>query len=505
MKPRVGLILVAVVAVALAGCGTASSGSTRASKDSITIGLSSNLTTLDPMNTGSIGTDMSVISSIYSSLVTRGPDLKIHPDLATEWSQPTPTTWRFTLRQGVTYSNGDPFDASVVEWNFQRLLDKNNSLRLTSFFSDVVGAKAIDASTVEITTKQPNPDLLNSLSFLYLLDPKWVPGNNPATSALGTGPYKLDAFNSGSDVKLSANPKYYGGAPKIKNATYKIVTNGSARTSGLITGELDVVSTGGIVASDVDRLKKQDNLTVNTLESSGTLFVKFNTFKAPMDKVEVRQALNYAIDKKAISDSVFKGTAPDSAGQLITPIYAGYNDSLTSYPYDPDKAKQLLADAGYPNGFTVELDTPTDYYSGELVTQAIAEQLKAVGVTVKIETMPFSVYQDKHLKQRDLAPMAYITTAWPTLTGTGLMSLWETGNIYSYWNDKEFDTALAQARVTSDEKAQNEWYDKATARVRDQAPVLFLFRTPAITVTAQDVNWSGRPDTFVRPYDMSFR
>jgi peptide/nickel transport system substrate-binding protein len=503
MRRTIALIA-PVVVLALAACGGGgASGSSRADQDTVTIGLSSNLTTLDPMNTASIGTDMSVISSIYSSLVTRDPDLKIGPDLATAWSQPSPTTWRFTLRDGAKYSNGDPFDATVVVWNFQRLQDKKNNLRLASFFTNVTAVKAVDATTVELTTKQADPDLLATLSFLYLLDPKWVPSHNPAVEALGTGPYKLASFNSGNDVRLSANPDYYGKAPAIPKAVYKIVTNASARASGLITGELDVVAGGGIAPSDVDRLKKQSNLTTSQIESANTLFVKFNTFKTPIDKLAVRQALNYAIDKKAISDSVFKGTAADSQGQLITPIYSGYNPDLTPYPYDPAKAKQLLTEAGYPNGFTVELDTPTDYYSGELVTQAIAEQLKKVGVTVTIQTMPFSVYQDKHLKQHDLAPMAYITTAWPTLTGTGLMSLWETGNTYSYWNDKEFDTDLQQARVTSG-TAQAEWYKKATERVRDQAPVLFLFRAPAISVAAKDVTWKARPDNFVRPYDMSF-
>lgn len=494
------------LAATLSGCLGTENAASRSAGSSVVIGLSSGVATLDPMNTTSVGSDLSVLSSVYSSLVTRRPDLTIGPDAATSWERVTSERWRFRLDEEATFADGTPLDADVVVWNVERLLDPDNGLRMTSNFPSLLRAEKIDAHTVDLVTDGPDADLLGALSFLYLLSPGYVEGRNPATAAMGSGPYEITSYSAGGNVELRARDDYWGEKPDIGHVTFRITPSDSAGVAGLLSGELDAVT--GLDPQDLERLRTDRKLNVQQQDTSRMAFIKLNTLEGPMKDVRVRRAVNHAVDKKSITTSLLGDTVDPSPGQLMTSDYTGYSDDTTAYAYDPQKAKELLAEAGYGPGnpLQLELTVPSgQYVAGELIVQAVAQQLSEVGVRARINSIPFTVYMQKYLTDQDMSDMQYITQAWPTLAAGGLYGLFLSDSPYAYWKDAEFTDAVTRARSEEDEVERDRLYATAAERARDQAPVLFLFPQPGIAASSRDLTWQARPDDWVRPADMSWK
>ncbi|MCI2423345.1 ABC transporter substrate-binding protein [Saccharopolyspora sp. K220] len=498
-------LLVAALALLLAGCAVTQGPADRARSSSLVIGLSSSATTLDPMNTTSVGTDLSVLSSVYSSLVIRQPDLRIGPSAAMSWERVAPTRWRFHLDPRARFADGSPLDADVVVWNIQRLVNKGNGLRMTSNFPDLKGAEKVDASTVDLLTSRPSPNLPDALSMLFLLSPQWTETHDPAAEAMGSGPYEITSYSPGGNIELRARPDYWGPKPAIGNVTFRVTPSQSAQVSGLLSGELDAVA--GMDPQDLDRLRADRNIAVQQLDTTRMAFIKLNTLTGPMQDLRVRQAVNYAVDKRAIADSLLKGSVDESPGQLLTKDYTGYTPGLQPYQYDPQRARQLLAEAGYGPGkpLNVQLSLPSgQYVAAELVVQAVAQQLREVDVNVEIRSEPFAVYMQKYLKENAMPDMQYITQAWPTLSADGLYGLFVSSSPYAYWQDKTFTDAVTTARATEDVAGRDALYAVAARQAREQAPVLFLFPQPGIYATAKGLSWQARPDDWVRPADMAW-
>ncbi|GAA2253789.1 ABC transporter substrate-binding protein [Streptomyces ruber] len=494
------------LAATLSGCVGTGTAATRATDSSVVIGLSAAVNTLDPMNTTSVGSDLSVLSSVYSSLVTRRPDLTIGPDAATSWDRVEPDRWRFRLNEKAAFADGTPLDADVVVWNVERLTDQDNGLRMTSNFASLLRAEKVDDHTVDLVTDGPDADLLGALSFLYLLSPDWTEDHDPATATMGSGPYEITDYAAGGNVELRARDDYWGTAPDIDRVTYRITPSEAARVSGLLSGELDVVA--GLDPQDLERLRTDRALEVQQSDTTRMAFIKLNTLKGPMKDVRVRRAVNYAVDKESIATSLLGGTVAPSPGQLLTSDYAGYSDDTSGYPYDPEKAEELLAEAGYGSGnpLRVELTVPSgQYVAGDLIAQAVTQQLSEVGVRARINSVPFTVYMQKYLVDQDMSDMQYITQAWPTLAAGGLYNLFVSDSPYAYWKDAEFTDAVTRARTETDQDERDALYADAAERARAQAPVLFLFPQPGIAASSDGLDWQARPDDWVRPAEMSWK
>ena len=339
MRRRVFLVAAAVV-LGASGCVATQSSADRARESAVVVGLSAPVTTLDPMNTTSVGTDLSVLSSVYSSLVVRDPELKLEPAVATSWDRVEPTRWRFHLDPRARFADGTPLDADVVVWNIARLVNVDNGLRMTSNFPLLKEARKVDATTVDLVTTEPWPNLPDALSFLFLTSPEWTENHEPATGTMGSGPYEMTSYSPGGTVELRARADYWGTRPAIDRVTFRITPSESARVSGLLSGELDMVA--GIDPQDLDRLRADRNLAVQQLDTTRMAFVKLNTITGPMRDVRVRQAVNYAVDKQGIVDSLLKRTVEVSPGQLLTEHYTGYTGGLRAYPYDPERARRCL-------------------------------------------------------------------------------------------------------------------------------------------------------------------
>jgi len=484
------------------GVGLITAAAQAQSASKVSIALSTDINTLDPHQTATVGTDLSVISHLYTSLVLRGPDLKLQPALATSWQATSATTWTFKLRDDVVFPDGEKLDASAVKWNVDRVLNPATKARIRSWFDLVKEARAVDATTVQFITSAPYPALVDQLSMFFLLAPKWASQHQPASEAMGTGPYDFVEWVKDDHVSLKAKTTYWGAKPPFQNVTFHAVPEVSSRVSGLLAGDYDVVT--GINPTDIKRITDSKHATAGAVASTRTAMVKFNTLKAPFANQQLRQALNYAVDKQGLIEAFFPGLdVQPSQGQVLTPEYFGYNSALKPYPFDVAKAKALMKSAGAPDSIDVEFDLPTGtYLLAEEITQAIAGGLAEVGVNAKVSAMPFSTYMNKYLPQRNLAPMAYITQAWPTLDADGLLTLFESGNQYAYWDDAQFSKLLEQARSTLDAKQRLALYQQATAVMREAAPVIFLFPQPATYGVVNTISWKARPDDWVRVWEM---
>jgi peptide/nickel transport system substrate-binding protein len=363
-------------------------------------------------------------------------------------------------------------------------------------------ARVVNETTLDVITAHPYPTFIAQLTQFFLLPPKWATDHNPAREALGTGPYALKEWVRDDHLTLEAKSDYWGGRPPFTTVTFRPVPEASSRVSGLLAGDLDVIV--GVEPSDFVRINRSGRARAGAVQSTRSAMVKFNCLKPPFDTRAVRQAMNYAVDKQGLIKSFLPTFTTPSAGQILTPAYFGFNPALKPYPYDPAQARRLLASAGVGSGFEVEFDVPIGtYLLGEELSEAIAGQLADVGVRARITQMPFSVYMDKYLKQRNMAPMIYLTLAWPTLDADGILTLFEKGNPYAYWANDEFSHLLDQARATLDRTTRLRLYARATALMREEAPVLFLFPQPATYATARTVVWRARPDDWIRAWEMT--
>ncbi|WP_034658812.1 ABC transporter substrate-binding protein [Chelativorans sp. J32] len=472
--------------------------------DTVTIALRVAVNTLDPHMTASVGSDLSVLSHIYPALILRGPDLKLQPALAESWEMTDPTTWRFKLKSGAHFANGEKLDAAAVKWNLDRVRDDAVGARIAAWFELVSEVTAIDETTVEVKTSSPYPALADQLSMFLLLPPEWAKTHNPANETMSGGPYVVKENVPGDHITLAANPDYWGPKPEFETVIFRTIPESAARTAALEAGEVDLIT--GVPATEIKRINERGAAEAGAIDSIRMMLGKFNHQKAPMENLKLRQAINYAIDKEGIAQAIFDGNATVANCQLLTPAYFGYNPDLKPYPYDPEKAQELLAESGVDLSQPIEIEIPVGtYLQGEEVTQVIASQLQEVGLNVKITEIEFGAFMNKQLKARDLAQIAVQGLAWPTIDADGMLTMFAPGNVYDYWNNAEFGALLDKGRASVDPEERKKIYADATKLMCEEAGALFLYAQPATYGISKRISWQSRGDDWVRAFDMTLR
>jgi peptide/nickel transport system substrate-binding protein len=316
------------------------------------------------------------------------------------------------------------------------------------------------------------------------------------------GPYAVAENVPGDRIVLKANPNYRGEKPAFDTVTFRTIPEIGSRVAALMAGEVDLVT--GIPTTDIERISASGNATAGAVDSTRSMLVKINHQKAPMENLQFRQALNYAIDKEGIVQAIFDGKATVSNCQLLSPDYFGYNPDLKPYPYDPDKAAELLQESGVDLSQQIEIEVPVaTYLQADEVTQIIASQLQEVGLNVKITEIEFGAFMNKQLKAKDLAQLAVQGLAWPTIDADGMLTMFAPGNVYDYWNNAEFGTLLDEGRATTDPEKRKAIYADATKLMCDQAASIFLYQQPATYGVSNKVTWEPRGDDWVRATDMA--
>lgn len=466
-----------------------------------TIAQTNNVNTLDPHASASVGLDLSVLSHVYPSLILRGPDMNLHGSLATEWEAVDATTWRFKLVEGAKFANGEPIDAETVKWNIDRVTNKDKPMRISSWFRSINDVEIVSPTEFILKTETPFPALPAQLSMFMLLPPQWAEANDPATATMSGGIYKITERVSGDHITMVRNEDYWGEPGQFDKVTFRVIPETSSRIAALLAGEVDLINR--IPPSEIARINASDVASGGAVPSTRSVFIKFNTEQAPLDNKLFRQALNYAVDKKLIADVLFDGLADVSTCQVMTQDYFGYNPDLKPYPFDPEKAKQLLAESGVDLSQTIEFEIPTaTYLQGEEVVQAVAQMFGDVGVKTELRAMEFGAFLKKYRKAHELGRLSLLGQAWATIDADGLLTLFKPGNQYSYWDNAAFDEALVAGNATTDPEKRLAAYRDAAEVMCDEAPVVFLYSQPATYAVSNRIDYAPRGDDWMRSFDM---
>ena len=371
--------------------------------------------TMDPHAIASLY-NTRVLGQVYDSLVQRDEQFRPEPGLALSWAPlDAGKGWRFKLRAGVQFHDGTPFTADDVVFSVERALSPTSAQKVT--LPNVTGARKLDDLTVDLLTSKATPLLPVASTNFRVMSRAWCVKHHAerpqdykskeetftTRNANGTGPYKLVQWTPDVKTVLVANPHYWGTRGNVTEAQYLVIGTGATRISGLVSGELDLVIDPSL--QDLERLKRVPRVKVLSAVSNGVQYLGFDYAhdrlvhgdaggRNPFLDLRVRQAIRYAIDVKALQSKVMRG-AGGIGRAMFSPTIAGYDARFDEvWPYDPQKAKQLLAQAGYPNGFSVELDCSAQQ-PADAMGQAISAMLARVGVRVIYHPLPFNILLPK--------------------------------------------------------------------------------------------------------------
>lgn len=466
--------------------------------------LSAAVSSLDPHYATAVQTDLSVISHLYSPLVIRNPDMTITGVLAESWEALDDNTWRFTLHPDIAFPNGEALDAEAIKWNFDTLLDPDNNSRARLWYTPIEEIEVLSSSEFLIKTQTPFPGLIEQLTMLFFMPPEWSQENDVAVSALGTGPYDIAEYVPGERLLLRAKEDYFGGTPEFDEVAIRMITEPSVRVSALLAGEVDIIV--DVPPTDIERINASGVATADWGQSSRMMVLRFNNLVEPfLDNRTLRQALNHGIDRQLIIDAIYEGNAVVSQCQMLSSMYSGFNPDLEPYEYDPDRARQLIAESGIQMPATLDLEIPLGrYLLPQEIGQVLAAQLEELGFSINIREIEFASWSTAYTAG-NMSQMAYMGQAWPSLDADGLLGLYHPSNAGAYWQDEIFGELIEKARATVDEEERTGYYAEATARMCEEAPVLFLFSQPLIYAVSSDVEWQVRGDDWLRAYDIVAR
>jgi len=338
--------------------------------------------------------NLSVMANLFEGLLQRkAPEGNLSPALAERYEHPDLVTWKFYLRKGVKFHNGNPFTAEDVKFTFERLSNPEVSEFINTGKS-IASIDIIDDYTVVIKTKDPIPWFANNLHQLYIMDKESTEARDPGVVGLkpiGTGPYKLVEWVKGSYVRFEANEDYWEGAPPIKKVELRPITESSTRFAALASGQVQVVS--GVPVELYEKVVKDEKLKVVKRPARRAIFLALgNKPGSPVADIRVRKAMYMAINEDEIIEKIMRGHASPAA-QIVDPATIGHNPALERLRYNPEMAKKLLKEAGYEKGFDITLASPNDrYIQDEQIAEAVVKYLAKVGIRAKLDVKPKSIF-----------------------------------------------------------------------------------------------------------------
>ena len=461
--------------------------------------------TLDPQKAIDTPT-VRVYNQIYDGLVKKDNDMNIVPGLAESWNKVDERRTIFNLRKGVKFHNGETLTAKDVKFTLDRM---KNQPTVSFLISEIELINVIDDYTVEIVTKNGFGPLLSHLSHpgAVILNEKAVTNSSERydQNPVGTGPYILDKWLAGDRIFLKANPEYYLGKSAIENIVIKAIPEGTNRTIALETGEADIVY--DVDPVDIDKIKSNNDLKFLYEQSLGNSYLGLNTQHKPFDDVRVRQAIAYAINVDDIIEVVYKNTAIPGSSP-ISPKIPGYNKDVKNYEYNVEKAKKLLAEAGYPNGFKTSIWI-NDNTSRKDIATLLQDQFKTLGIDAAIETLEWGAYIDRTAAgEHDM----YIL-GWVTVTGDpdyGLYPVFHTsahgraGN-RSFYSNATVDRLLDEARISTDQEKRMDNYREIQRIIQEEIPsITMVYNNQNVATQKYVENFVLHPTGYFNLYNVNF-
>jgi peptide/nickel transport system substrate-binding protein len=444
----------------------------------LTVGMTQDIGTLDPHGVNDLYSSQ-VRRQVYDTLVEQAEDFEFQPGLAERWTQIDDLTWEFALRPGVTFHNGDTLTASDVKFTLDRLRDPataSPSAFLVGFIDEV---EVVDELTVRVVTEYPFAPIVAHLSHTStsILNERAVneAGEDYGTEVVvGTGPFEFVLWEVASRIVLERNDDWWGGEVLPERVVFRPITEGTVRAIELEAGAIDIAYR--LDPRDALRLQDHDEITLAPVQTLSTTYVGFHTQKAPFDDARVRQAINQAVDITTIVDVVYEGFGVAASGPIGPGVF-GYNPDLEPYTYDPERARELLAEAGYGDGFSASIwvaEQPPRIQIAEIMQAQLGE----IGIDIDIQVMEFSTY----LADTAAGAHQMFILGWSTPTGDadyGLFALFHSsthggaGNRTFYSNER-VDELLDLGRREGDPERRVAIYHELQELIRDEAPWLFL-------------------------------
>lgn len=481
MKKRFLLMLLTLaLSTVLCACKDGKKGADSSDeKDSIVVGIQQDLDSLDPHLATAAGTK-EVLFNVFEGLVKPDKNGNLIPAVASDFKiSPDGDTYTFTLRGGVKFHNGEAVTAEDVKYSIERNAGIDGNEPLVSAFSIIQSVNIVDSSTVEIVLSEPDTELIGYLTVAII--PKDY--ENQATSPVGTGPFKFSSYTPGENIVIEKNNDYYGEMAYLSKVTFKVVTNSSAAILELQAGSIDIypymtMDEASQLGEDFDILYGNTNLVQGLFLNNASKY---------FDDVRVRQAIYYALDRQAVLDMVAGGHGT-IIGSCLYPGYGKYyNDLNDKYSKDIDKAKQLLKDAGYAEGFEFTVKVPSNYQVHMDTAMVIKEQLKAIGVTMNIEgiewaTWLLDVYQGRNYE-------ATIIGFDANMAPNDMMRRYVSDNSKNMtnYNNSQYDQLYEMAIATVDDEKKIEYYHEMQEIIAEDAGSIFIADPAMLVAVSKDL------------------
>ncbi|WP_433499965.1 ABC transporter substrate-binding protein [Sphaerimonospora sp. CA-214678] len=416
-------------------------------------------------------------AAMFDALTLVDQHGKVQPALATEWSQPSADTWQFKLRDGVTFSNGEKFDADVVVATYDYLLkDPEGSASVVAADVNTVSdVKAVDPLTVEFTTAAPDAMLPARVGEVYIPAPKHFKDlgmKEFANDPVGTGPFKVDSWDS-NIIKLSAFEGSWR-APKASKMEIHALPDPAGRFQALQSDQIDLAIQ---LSPDQSKQLDETRAKADVVAGAQVMSLAFITElgDSPLKKKEVRQALNYAVDKESMAKDLLLGVGKPS-GSGVTDGAVGYNPDVQPYPYDPAKAKQMLADAGYPNGFSLKADVTVGSFPADAqIYQLMQQNLADIGVEIELRQITFAEWLEHYLKNTWTSQAFGLSwNTLPRLDALRPMELFSCVKKPAFFCEQSVADVLGKAAKTGEMEERNKLLSQAQQMQHDDPPALYL-------------------------------
>lgn len=513
------LVLSALLAVSVPAAANA---------QTLTMGLGGQVTSLDP-HYHSASPNAAFSYTIFDRLTTTDANARLLPALATSWKMIDPLTWEFKLREGVKFHNGEEFSAEDVAFTFKRIPEVVNSPGpYTSYLRGIERTEIIDPLTLRIITSEPVPTLPLMMQRITILDSNThanatTEDFNSGKLLIGTGPFKYVSGSSIAGVKLARNDGFWGEKPAWETVDYRIIANNAARTAAFLSGDVDLIDQ--VASADVPRLSGDNKFNVVSAVGLRLMYINLDHSRKenpvfitdaagtplainPLLDLRVREALSLAIDRKAIAERVMDGLAIPSM-QFMPPETYGYAADLVAPPADAAKARQLLAEAGYPEGFQITLHGSNDRFPNDArVLQAIGQMWTRIGVKTNVDAMPYGPFQSRASKQEFAAFLGTWGSAGePGIGMTNTLATFDkdkgTGSINrGRYSNQSYDKSLAAAVTVMDDGEREKAFQQVMRDAIKDMPILPLYIQKNIWAVKNNISYGGRADELTLPQEV---
>lgn len=490
-------------------------GADAAPKGRVVVALGSDAPTLDPhMHTAR----MAIIVGwhIYDNLYSREPKSgRPVPSLAEAARNVGPTTWELKLRRNVRFHNGEPFEAESVKFTIERVLNPDQKSPIRGQLSWIKSVEVVDPYTVRLHTQKPYPLFEEMLAFgnFEMVPPRYVREKGDAHFALnpvGTGPYRFVEWKKGDRLVLEANEQYWGGAPAVKTVVFRVIPETATQIAEILSGGVDIIR--AIPPDQIPALKANPNVRVTTSKILRVVYLSTDAAgrasKTPVMDVRVRRALGHAINVEEIMQKVLSGLAVRTNGAGMNPMAFGFDPEVKPYPLDLDRAKKLLAEAGYPNGFEITMNT----YSGSIVSveqvaQAVQGYLGRIGVRAKIKHFEDVGQYTAQLRAGKMEGTVLQSWGYGSVFDADALYrlFFKRGEVYEYGTTGELSGLIEEASSTIDDRRRRELYSRAQRVIAEQAFWVPMYGQYAIEAVSAKLNYEAAADEILRVFSATWK